>query len=153
MEGQGTDKEFSDDRKSLHPDSTKRRTVYLPVRRSNLPTLFSLFDFGDAATSNDQRTQTNVAPQALYLMNSEFVAERSAAFASKLLADDSLDDAARIRRAHLVVLNRPATPERVDGALRYIAGFPSGDADDSRLLAWTSFCRTLIASNDFLFVN
>ena len=153
MEGQGTDKEFSDDRKSLHPDSTNRRTVYLPVRRSNLPTLFSLFDFGDAATSNEQRSQTNVAPQALYLMNSKFVAERSRALASKLLDDLSLDDAGRIRRAHFVVLNRPATPQTVEEALGYIAGFPGGDAQATRLLAWTSFCRTLIASNDFLFVH
>jgi len=153
MEGKGTDKEFSDDRKSLHPDSTKRRTVYLPVRRSNLPTLFSLFDFGDAAVSNEQRAQTNVAPQALYMMNSAFVAERAGAFASKLLADSTLDDAARVRRAHVVILNRPAVPERVDALLSYIAGFPGEDLDDSRLLTWTSFCRTLIASNDFLFVN
>jgi hypothetical protein len=153
MEGEGTDKEFAEARKSLHPDSTKRRTVYLPVRRSNLPTLFSLFDFGDAAVSNEQRTQTNVAPQALYMMNSEFVAERAGALASKLLADVSLDDAARVRQAYKVVLNRSAAPQSVDAALSYIAGFPAEGADDARQLAWTSFCRTLIASNDFLFVN
>ncbi|MCB1019874.1 MAG: PSD1 domain-containing protein [Bryobacterales bacterium] len=153
MEGQGTDKEFSDARKSLHPDSTKRRTVYLPVRRSNLPTLFSLFDFGDAAISNAQRTQTNVAPQALYMMNSVFVEERAGALASELLKDEALDDAGRVREAYRIVLNRPATADRVDQALSYIAGFPTDGADDGRSLAWTSFCRTLIASNQFLYVN
>ena len=153
MEGQGTDKEFSDDRKSLHPDSTKRRTVYLPIRRSNLPTLFSLFDFGDAGGSNPQRTQTNVAPQALYMMNSDFVAERAGAVASMLLTDASLDDAGRVRRAHLLVLNQPATAERIDLALSYLSGFPSAEGETGRLTAWTSFCRALIASNDFLFVN
>ena len=153
MDGQGTDNEFSEDRKSLHPDNTKRRTVYLPVRRSNLPTLFSLFDFGDAAISNEQRTQTNVAPQALYMMNSEFVAERAGALASKLLADNSLNDAERVQRAHMVVLNRPAVADRIDAALSYVAGFPAGEQPDGRLLAWTSLCRTLIASNDFLFLQ
>jgi hypothetical protein len=153
MDGQGTDNEFSEDRKSLHPDNTKRRTVYLPVRRSNLPTLFSLFDFGDAAISNEQRTQTNVAPQALYMMNSDFVAERAGALAAKLLADNSLNDAERVQRAHLVVLNRPAPADRIDAALSYVAGFPAGEQPDGRLLAWTSLCRTLIASNDFLFLQ
>ena len=153
MEGEGTDKEFSDDRKSLHPDSTKRRTVYLPIRRSNLPTLFSLFDFGDAATSNEQRTQTNVAPQALYMLNSDLVAERARALAATLLADTSLDDAARVRRAHLLVLNRPAAKEMVAAALSYLAGFPSDEQANSAKQTWTSFCRALIASNAFLFVE
>jgi hypothetical protein len=87
------------------------------------------------------------------MMNSEFVAERAGALASKLLADASLDDAARVRQAYKVVLNLSAAPESVDTALSYIAAFPTEGADDARQLAWTSFCRTLIASNDFLFVN
>ncbi len=153
MDGEGTDKEFSEDRKSIHPDSTKRRTVYLPVRRSNLPTLFSLFDFGDGATSNPRRNQTNVAPQALFMMNSDFVSERAGALAAMLLADRGLDDAARAKRAHLLVLNRPASSTQTDLALSYLAGYPSTGEEDGRLAAWTSFCRALITSNDFLFVQ
>jgi Protein of unknown function (DUF1549)/Protein of unknown function (DUF1553)/Planctomycete cytochrome C len=153
MEGQGGDKEFSEDRRGLHPDNTKRRTVYLPIRRSNLPTLFSLFDFGDAGASNPQRAESNVAPQALYMMNSDFVAERAAALASMLLADNGLDDAARVRRAHLLVLNQPAGAERTELALSYLSGFPSAQGEEGRMTAWTSFCRALIASNDFLFLQ
>src|SRR5258708_19369170 len=72
--GRGTDKEFSNDRMSLNPDQSTRRTVYLPLRRSNLPSVLTLFDFGDATTPGEGRSHTNVAPQALYMMNSEFVA-------------------------------------------------------------------------------
>ena len=39
--GQGTDNEFSDARKSLHPDNTKRRTVYLPLRIQSCNALHS----------------------------------------------------------------------------------------------------------------
>ncbi len=56
--GEGTDKEFSEDRKSLNPENSTRRTIYLPLRRSNLPRLFTTFDFGDATTSNELRTQS-----------------------------------------------------------------------------------------------
>ena len=55
--GAGTDKEYSDGRMSLHPGQHKRRTVYLPLRRSNLPTLLKLFDFGDATTTHGKRSR------------------------------------------------------------------------------------------------
>ncbi|MBL8216778.1 MAG: DUF1553 domain-containing protein [Bryobacterales bacterium] len=149
MEGEGTDKEFAEARKSIDPDSSKRRLVYLPLRRSNLPAMLNLFDFGDATTSNEGRTQTNVAPQALFMMNSGFVAERARTVAAMLRADGALDDAGRVRAAHLRILNRPAQDTFVEGALGYLAKFPGGDAE----AAWTSLIRTMIASNEFLYVH
>jgi mono/diheme cytochrome c family protein len=152
--GKGTDKEFSDDRMSLNPDQSKRRTVYLPLRRSNLPSVLTLFDFGDAATSGEGRSQTNVAPQALYMMNGEFVARQVGALAGQLLDDTSLDDAGRIRRAYARSIGRLPEDREIQSALRYIQGFPGRPDDQAgRRLAWTSFCRTLVASNDFLYVH
>ena len=48
--GVGTDGETSASRISMNPESTNRRSIYLPLRRSNLPTLYTLFDFGDATS-------------------------------------------------------------------------------------------------------
>jgi hypothetical protein len=149
MEGEGTDKEFAEARKSLDPDTSKRRLVYLPLRRSNLPSMLNLFDFGDATTSSEGRTQTNVAPQALFMMNSGFVAERAANLASKLLTNNSLNDPGRVQRAYLLILSRPAGATMVEGALQYIDGFPNGN----RTAAWTSLVRAIMASNDFLYVQ
>ncbi|MBM3757752.1 MAG: DUF1553 domain-containing protein [Acidobacteria bacterium] len=146
-EGTGTDNEFSDARKSMHPDNSKRRTVYLQLRRSNLATLFSLFDFGDATTSTEIREQTNVAPQALYMMNSKFVAERSKALAEKIVQSESIDDA-RMQRLWQTVLGRAPDSNEQAAARAYIAKFP-GDAS----LAWASLCRTLIASNEFIYIQ
>jgi hypothetical protein len=150
--GEGTDKEFSEDRKSLSPDASRRRTVYLPLRRSNLPSLFNLFDFGDATNSQEDRTQTNVAPQALFMMNSKFVAERTRSLAEKLLRTES-DDARRVERAWIAVLGRGPEPEETRDALRYIERFPAGRDAEGRLAAWSSWCRTLVASNDFIYVH
>lgn len=146
--GEGTDNEFSDGRKSIHPDSTNRRTVYLPIRRSNLSSLFTLFDFGDGTTSAEVREQTNVAPQALYMMNSPFVAERARGLARRLLKDVSVDDE-RIRRAWLRILGREAKGDEVAEGLRFLTGFPGPSNPE---LAWTSYCRALIATNDFIYV-
>ena len=152
--GKGTDKEFSDERMSLNPDQSKRRTVYLPLRRSNLPGVLTLFDFGDATTHGEGRSQTNVAPQALYMMNSDFVARQAQSLAGLLLGDGVLDDAGRIRGAYYRVLARPAQEKESKAALDYIQLFPSKpDGQAGRLLAWTSFCRALIASNDFLYIR
>jgi hypothetical protein len=151
--GSGTDKEFSDDRKSLNPDQSKRRTVYLPLRRSNLPSVLTLFDFGDATTPGEGRSQTNVAPQALYMMNSDFVAKQTQSLASQLLGNGVLDDAARIGGAYYRVLGQPAEEKEIKAALDYIRLFPGPDGQAGRLLAWTSFCRALVASNDFLYIR
>ena len=154
LSGRGTDKEFSDDRKSLNPDQSLRRTVYLPLRRSNLPSVLTLFDFGDATTPGEGRSQTNVAPQALYMMNSDFVAKQAQSLASQLLADGVLDDAGRIDRAYYRVLGRPAEEKEIKAALEYIRLFPGVSRDQAdRLPAWTSFCRALVASNDFLYIR
>jgi hypothetical protein len=151
--GRGTDKEFSDDRKSLNPDQSQRRTVYLPLRRSNLPSVLTLFDFGDATTTGEGRSQTNVAPQALYMMNSDFVAKQAQSLAGQLLGDGVLDDAGRIDRAYYRVLGRPAEEKEIKAGLEYIRLFPGPDGQAGRLPAWTSFCRALVASNDFLYIR
>ena len=140
--GAGTDNEFSDGRKSIHPDASSRRTVYLSLRRSNLATLFTLFDFGDATTSTETRSETNVAPQALYMMNSKFVADRAAALGASVG-----DSEQKVRQAFQAILGQPPSSGQIKDALTYLSNFPGPGP-----LAWTSYCRTLIASNDFLYV-
>src|SRR5258708_12194273 len=111
--GRGTDKEFSNDRMSLNPDQSRRRTVYLPLRRSNLPGVLTLFDFGDATTPGEGRSQTNVAPQALYMMNSEFVAAQARALARQLLGAAALDDPDPLPRPYYHPQTHPPQPAAV----------------------------------------
>ena len=151
--GTGTDNEFSDGRKSMHPDDSRRRTVYLPLRRSNLSTLFTLFDFGDATTSTEMREQTNVAPQALYMMNSKFVAERARVLAQRLLRT-GIEEEATVKQAWITVLGREPEERETASSLSYLAGFPKLPANnEGHLAAWTSLCRALMASNDFMYVQ
>jgi hypothetical protein len=148
--GFGTDKENSQDRLSVRPEDYTRRTVYLPLRRANLPTLLNLFDFGDATSSSGMRTRTNVAPQALFMLNSDFLTERSKNVASQLMAEKS--PRARLEKAYLHILNRKATSDDIDAGLSYIESFRkkygANEAD-----GWQSICRVLMASNDFIYVD
>ncbi len=151
--GFGTDRENSSDRLSIDPTKSTRRMVYLPLRRANLPTLLNLFDFGDAVTSLGKRPVTNVAPQALFMMNSEFVAARAGNLADQLLETDGWNDTDRARHAYMRVLAREPDGRELDGAMSYVGGFASRFDDAAAREAWQSYCRILLASNDFIYVD
>jgi hypothetical protein len=152
QKGFGTDSENSSGRLSLNPETVKRRTVYLPLRRSNLPTLLNLYDFGDATTVNGKRALTNVAPQALFMMNSEFVTERAKNVTQELLADKNLNDRDRMRQMFLKALDRMPQPDEVDAAFTYMNHFKEKfHADD--IAAWQSFFHILLTSNEFIYLE
>lgn len=159
--GFGTDGENSNSRLSINPDTSTRRTVYLPIRRSNLPSLFNLFDFGDATTPGEGRSRTNVSPQALYMMNGEAVSSRSRELARSLLALKG-DEARRVSAAYLWTLGRSPEAEEVQESLSYLDSYKkkglavaqaSGAVTTPNLDAWQSFCRVLLSSNEFIYVD
>ena len=76
----------------------KVRSVYLPVIRNHLYDGFQLFDYTDASVVNGNRSSTTVAPQALFLMNSEMLQEAAFAFADRMLEATETRDAANPRR-------------------------------------------------------
>jgi mono/diheme cytochrome c family protein len=152
--GRGTDGENNQGRLSLNPEKLKRRTVYLPLRRANLPTLLNLFDFGDATTTSGKRQLTNVATQALFWLNSEFLHERAQKVAKSLLDRREMNDAARIKTAYSRILNRRPDNGEVDQALKYIEEFKQKFAgENAGQKAWQSLCRVLMSSNDFVYVD
>jgi hypothetical protein len=152
--GFGTDSENSAKRLSLSPEESRRRLVYVPLRRANLPALLNLFDFGDATTSTGKRMLTNVAPQALFLMNSGFVAERARNVAALLLDDKQASEAQRIERAYLITLNRKPEPADVDSGITYLSSFRQRFGESRTPLdAWQSYARILISSNDFMYLD
>ena len=148
------DTEDGNERPSFDLPQSKRRTVYLPLRRSNLFSLLNLFDFGDATTSSDGRTRSNVAPQALFMMNSDFINERSRNFAEFLLKSCSGDESERTRQAYLIILSRSPRAEEIQSAIHYISGFPGkAEGPDAHLEGWQSFCQILMASNEFIYAD
>ena len=157
MEGTGIvhDKENdANTRLSLDPAKSRRRTVYLPLRRSNLPTLLALFDFGDAVSTGGSRPRSNVATQALFMLNSRFVEERASSFARYLLSDKDMNDARRIERAFWTVLTRKPTDHEINEALKHIGRMEKTWAgEDARLNAWESYCLILMTTNEFVYID
>ncbi|MEQ1859449.1 MAG: PSD1 and planctomycete cytochrome C domain-containing protein [Chthoniobacteraceae bacterium] len=148
------------------------RSVYLPIARDVVPDSLSAFDFVDSTLVTGTRDATNVPVQALYLLNSEFVADQSKALAARVLkaypggpnasAMANLDQ--RTTYAYWLVFNRQPNAVEKQAAANFFTKFPSnyakGDTSAAGLknpgqinAAWTSFCRALFAAAEFRYLN
>jgi hypothetical protein len=128
------------------------RAIYIPVVRSSMYDVFTAFDLPDPSTPNGDRESSVVAPQALFMMNSSVMLQHSRKMADGLLARADMDDAARVREAYERALSRPATPLEIDQALSFVARAQQEWKGD-KAKAWQSFCKSLLASNEFIYLN
>jgi hypothetical protein len=125
------------------------RTLYLPVVRTGTQPgtarLRDVFDFPQPAQFTSKRNETTVPTQSLYLLNADLIRERGEDLAKALLAIKE-DDAARLARLWLRVLNRPITAAEREDALTFLqASRAAGEPQ-----AWTELARALFGTNEFL---
>ncbi len=120
------------------PENTLR-TVYAFVERQNIPDIVQTFDFANADTSTARRVTTTVPQQALFAMNSEFVAQAAAA-----LADRTGDCTAAecIIRLYSDVYGRPPSDDELELAQRFLT------TNSVEQLA-----QVLLMSNELMFVE
>ena len=145
------------------PDNARydfsRRSIYLPVVRNNLYDVFSLFDYADASMINGDRPTTTIAPQALFLMNSDLVFEATDQMAENVLAERVLELGDRIQQLYLRVYGRPATDREVMRARAFLAQAEAdltasaGVRPTGRLGAWQLLCQILIAADEFIYLR
>ncbi len=136
-----------------------RRSIYLPVIRNAVFDVFQVFDFVEPSFLNGKRSSTTVAPQALFMMNGQFVLKQARAWAESLLGGSYADDAARVRAAYLTAYSRPAAQDEVDSSLQYLKlyeeklGDRVKDPTERKKAAWQSLCQILFASSEFIYLN
>jgi hypothetical protein len=134
-------------------DGNTRRSIYLPVLRNDLPSVFEVFDFADPDVSTGRRNATTGPAQALYLMNSPFVSDQAREAARRLLVTAGDRDRADLlyRRA----FGRTPTSDERQAVLRFLRerhGESSADATDE-LAAWAGVCQAVFGSTEFRFVK
>ncbi|MCH2200612.1 MAG: DUF1549 domain-containing protein [Fuerstiella sp.] len=131
-----------------------RRSVFLPVVRSAVYDVLQAFDFPDPAVPAGKRQASIVAPQALMLMNSDLSEDQTRAMARRLL--DITDDRQKVVVVVRQVLNRPPGDEEISLALAFVNEIHLSlgeDEKEARLKAWQSYCRVLLSSNEFAYVE
>ena len=99
-----------------------RRTVYGYIERGRLPGELNMFDFANPESHSPQRFLTSVPQQALYLMNSPFIAEQAKHLTERSEIRFARDDRTRVQTLYRIVYGRAATTAEIDDALAYIGG-------------------------------
>jgi hypothetical protein len=128
------------------PPST-RRAVYGYIDRQNLPGTFRAFDLASPDQHAPQRFQTTVPQQALYLMNSPFVAEQARAVAAR--ANEATDDA-KLKAIYRAALGRNPTTEETILAVEFVK---DGTTAPGKLGPWEQLAQVLLLSNEFAVVD
>ena len=77
--------------------NSPERSVYLPIIRDKVPDVLELFDFAEPSLIVASRDVTTVPSQALFMLNSPFVAAQSGALAKRVFAMPELADSHIIR--------------------------------------------------------
>jgi hypothetical protein len=126
-----------------------RRSLYLPIIRNAMYDLFVAFDYGDPSVHLEQRAQSAVAPQALFLLNAPFVREQAKLLAARALAAAG-DDDARIAWLWREAFARTASAHERTAAAAWLATARS-TGDEVR--AWAGLAQALFASNEFVYVD
>ncbi len=98
----------------------RRRTLYGFVSRHELNPLLRLFDFPDPNVTAEQRPETTVPLQQLFVLNSEFMVHNARALAARLQSLPAADEGARVRRAVALLYARPARDREVALAVQYL---------------------------------
>ncbi len=150
------------------PEEQRRRSIYMMTKRSLLSPLMTTFDFADTTQPCSQRSISTVAPQALALLNNDFVHEQSDAFAARVIREVGSDVQQQIERAWWLALSRAPSQTERDTALTHLhkqyarfANQTSSGQDkakalselDARQHALTSLCHVLLNTNEFIYVD
>lgn len=149
-----------------------RRSIYIQQRRTEIPTILENFDLPRMGPNCVERPQSNVAPQALHLLNNQFVHNLANAMSKRILAESVISEpytdqqlSALVDRGYRLSFARsPGEAER-QRAVRAIqqlqrawkeetnaAGQPLSDTESLKK-AFANFCHAMMNSAEFLYID
>ncbi|MBI3413985.1 MAG: DUF1553 domain-containing protein [Verrucomicrobia bacterium] len=156
----------------IAPAFTPRRTIYGFVERQNLPGLFRTFDFASPDATSPQRFATTVPQQALFMMNSPFVADLARNFVARPEFQARAAAEKKVEWLYRVAFQRSPAKDEIKLAKEFLAANSdvagqsasppepaaqpkTSDAKDrpKPLGAWEKFAQVLLMSNELVFVD
>ncbi len=123
-----------------------RRSVYTPAFRNKRLELFEVFDFANISQPIGQRTQSNVAPQALFLLNSPFIYNAATEAAATSLAAPS-SDTARLESAYRSTLGRGPSAAEAELCMKFLRSAKTPAE------GWAQLHQMLFACVDFRYLD
>ena len=152
-----------------------RRTLYGYIDRQNLPGILRSFDFASPDTSSAGRFQTSVPQQALFWLNSGFVADQARAILERPDVK-SLEGDARVKRLYALVYQRDPSRRELTAAREFLRQSPAATTPEAPvaevasgnekpadrkssqtapkpLNPWEQYAQVLLAANEFAFID
>jgi hypothetical protein len=126
-----------------------RRSLYVQTARWDRSSYAMLFDAANPDSSTEKRVVSIVAPQALLLLNHDFLLAQAKHLAQRLAREVPLDETARIEHAYQLTFGRPATAEEIGIARQIVAGGGSQDP----AAGWVDLAHVLLCSNEFVYLD
>ena len=129
-----------------------RRTAYALIDRQNLAPTLRAFDAASPDQHTPVRFQTTIPQQALFLMNSPFVAEQARAAANRPDVRAAKTPAAKADAVFRIVLSRKPSPAELTAATEFVASVH--ESKDAVVLGpWEQLAQVLLLGNEFAFVD
>ena len=125
---------------------TDKRSVYMMVQRQRRHPFLALFDGPDPNASTPVREQTIVPTQALYFLNDEFFHASANLTASNFLANHS--NSSPVTELYRFIFQREPSMAEIAITNQFLKTY-----DGTELAKWQAFCRILLASNEFIYVD
>jgi hypothetical protein len=134
-----------------------RRSIYIYVKRSVLVPLIEVFDCPVTTVSAPTRSVSTVSPQALALMNNEFILEQAGYFAERIAREAGNEKRAQVIRAFKIALGRIPSDKEIDWSLGFLksqtAGYAKRKHEMAEIAGLRDFCHAMINLNEFLYVD
>ena len=118
--------------------------------------MFDVFDYPDPSEVRGRRDVTTVAPQALFLMNDDFVLNSARQSATRILSDEAQNSrVSRVNTAYRRTLGRPPSRQERQEIITYLAEQISASAKEgmskteSRQEAWSRVYHALFSTAEF----
>jgi hypothetical protein len=124
---------------------TNERSIYLFQRRQLEVPFLSVMDAPVLNLSCERRSVSTTAVQALTLMNDDFSYKQAAHFAQRVKGDVGPDAVEQVQRAYELAFSRRPSREEAAKAIEFIR------AEGAQGLE--AFCRVLLNTNEFVYVN
>ena len=130
-----------------------RRSIYAFRKRTVPVPIFQIFDSPSFSECCGKRVHTTVAPQALMLLNDEFVRLRSADLARRLMESTEGDPHTWIEQSFLMTLGRAPNPEELELSLDFFAQQAEIRGDQAPQETLVDYCQAMFGLNEFLYYN
>jgi hypothetical protein len=126
-----------------------RRSLYLQTARWDRGNYATLFDAANPDASVETRDVSTVAPQALFLLNHDFVLTQAKSLAKRLTRDEPKDEDARIHHLFQLTFNRSPTADEMRIARTFLDRPRAGGPET----AWRDLAHVVLSSNEFVYLD